>query len=145
MARRAGCRGSLAAAIAVVALALTTPADAEARLGSLTDVFARLGSCWKPPPPRAGDQGMEMTVVLSFRRDGSLLGKPALAYESRSVSDAERSRYEIALAQTLRRCMPMPFTDDLAAAIAGRPLRIRFDVRRTRSTERIPWQTTKTL
>ncbi len=77
---------------------------------------------------------MEITVLFSFRRDGSLLGKPSITYESRDVSDEDRIRYETAVARALQRCTPMPFTDELGGAVAGRPLRMRFNARATKST-----------
>lgn len=123
------------------------PAAAEGPpANTLKEIFGRLGACWLPPPPRPGeDPGMQITVVLSFRRDGSLMGKPSIAYESHEVSDEDRARYETALATTLQRCTPMPFTEELGNAVAGRPLRIRFDARRVKSSERTPWLTTTTL
>ena len=151
MARPVGPRFWLAVAVAVaVAVAATcgfaVPAGAQApAINTLSQLFARLGACWVPPPPSAGDPGIEITVVVSFRRDGSLLGKPSIAYETPTVTDANRTRYEIALAQALQRCTPMPFTDELGGAVAGRPLRIRFDARKLKSTERIPWQPPRTL
>jgi hypothetical protein len=153
MARRR--RSLIAAALATLGIVnlelatvgLATPAAAQdGTVNTLAQLFKRLGSCWRPPPARdLNDPGMQITVVVSFRRDGSLLGRPSIAYETREVSDEDRIRYETALAQTLQRCTPMPFTDELGGAVAGRPLRVLFDARRTKSTERTPWQTTTTL
>lgn len=125
----------LAAAIAVAIQGFAVTAGAQdGSVNTLGQLFKRLGACWLPPPGRAGDPGMEITVLLSFRRDGSLLGKPSITYESRDVSDEDRIRYEAALARTLQRCTPMPFTDQLGGAVAGRPLRMRFNARTTKST-----------
>ncbi len=114
------------------------PAGAREAAGTMVDtlaaLFARLGGCWTPPTPPPGKAGMEITVLLAFRRDGSLLAKPAIVYETRAVSDEERSIYTLAVAAALQRCTPMPFSEGLGNAVAGRPLRIRFDARRTRST-----------
>jgi len=134
MARRA--RFWLVAAAAVAIQGFAAPVGAQdAPVNTLAQLFKRLGACWRSPPPRGGDDpGMEITVVLSFRRDGTLLGKPSIAYETPSVTDEDRIRYETALAKTLQRCTPMPFTDELGGAVAGRPLRMKFDARRTKST-----------
>jgi hypothetical protein len=128
MARRLAPGIWAATALAAAGLSVASPAGAEAPVvNTLAQLFARLGACWKPPPPRIGDDGLQITVVLSFRRDGSLLGKPSIAYETHAATDEDRTRYETALARTLQRCTPMPFTDAMGAAVAGRPLRIRFD------------------
>ena len=34
--------------------------------------------------------------------------------------------YRIAVMETLQRCTPMPFTEGMAGAVAGRPFAIRF-------------------
>ena len=41
-------------------------------------------------------------------------------------TDNDRLLYRIAVMEALQRCTPMPFTEGMAGAIAGRPLAIRF-------------------
>ena len=69
---------------------------------------------------------MQITAMLSFKRNGELLGKPRITYETPGASDDERMSYRVAMAQALRRCTPLRFTDALGGALAGRPLTIRF-------------------
>jgi hypothetical protein len=69
---------------------------------------------------------MQITVMLSFKRNGELLGKPRITYETPNASEDERLSYRVAMAQALTRCMPLQFTDGLGNALAGRPITIRF-------------------
>jgi hypothetical protein len=96
-------------------------------------------------PP--GDPGMQITVLFSFKRNGEILGKPRITFESASASDADRIAYRTAIMETLQRCAPMPFTDSMGGAIAGRLITFRFDDRRNlpKPTEKRAWLTTTTL
>jgi hypothetical protein len=64
---------------------------------------------------------MEMTVRLSFKRSGEIFGA-RLTYETASVSDEDRALYHGALLAALKRCSPLPLSESLGAAIAGRPM-----------------------
>jgi hypothetical protein len=117
----------------------------DVKINTLPQLFARLGSCWKSPALPWGDPGMQITVMVSFKRNGEILGHPKVTYESEYASENSRLIYRTALAEALQRCTPMPFTEELGNAVAGRPLRIRFDARQMKSTEKRSWQTTKIL
>jgi hypothetical protein len=97
-----------------------------APINTIAEVFAALESCWIPPGLDQARAGMQITVLLSFKRSGELLGKPRITYESPNASDDERLSYRVAMAQAIRRCTPLPFSDALGNALAGRPLTIRF-------------------
>jgi hypothetical protein len=90
---------------------------------------------------------MEITVRFAFKRDGSLLGRPQITYETRGAMDEERIIYRTAVMEALQRCAPMPFTSGMGGAIAGRPLTIRFDDRLSppKPKEKRAWLTTTTL
>jgi hypothetical protein len=82
---------------------------------------------------------MQITVQVSFRRNGELLGQPRITFESAGASDDERLAYRIAVAKMLKRCTPVPVTEALGNALAGRPLTIRFvDNRKLRQAENAP-------
>jgi len=98
-------------------------------LDSLKDIFARLHSCWKPPPLSAANP-TDITVIVSFNREGVILGHPRITYESEQASDNDRLRYRIAVMETLQRCTPLPFTEGLGGAVAGRPLAVPFRTRK---------------
>jgi hypothetical protein len=97
-----------------------------APLNTIAEVFAALEACWIPPGLDQARAGMQITVMLSFKRSGEILGKPRITYETREASDDERLSYRVAMAQAIRRCTPLPFTDALGNALAGRLLTIRF-------------------
>ena len=64
---------------------------------------------------------MELTVRLSFKRNGEIFGA-RITYQSHDVSDEERALYYGALLQALKRCSPLPLSESLGEAIAGRPM-----------------------
>jgi hypothetical protein len=101
--------------------------------------MAALRACWVPPPLDQSRAGMQITVQVSFRRNGELLGQPRITFESSGASDDERLAYRIAVAKMLKRCTPVPVTEALGNALAGRPLTIRFvDNRKLRQAENAP-------
>ena len=95
-------------------------------LNTLKDLSAALYACWIPPPIEQSRLGMQITVRMSFKRNGELLGQPKITFESIDASDDQRLAYRAAVAQMLKRCTPLPFTDALGNAVAGRPFTIRF-------------------
>jgi hypothetical protein len=97
-----------------------------APINTIAAVFAALEACWIPPVLEQARAGMQITVLVSFKRSGELLGKPRITYETPEASDDERLAYRVAMAEALRRCNPLPFTDALGNALAGRPLTMRF-------------------
>jgi hypothetical protein len=97
-----------------------------APINTIREVFAALEACWIPPALEQARAGMQITVMLSFKRSGELLGKPRITYETPGASEEERLAYRVAMAEALRRCTPLPFTDALGGALAGRPMTVRF-------------------
>jgi hypothetical protein len=127
------------AAVALAIAAVATPAAAqkpETPLNTLTEVGAALEACWVPPPLEQSRPGMQITVLMSFRRNGELFGQPRITFESPGASDDERLAYRLAVAKTLERCSPLPFSEALGNAMAGRPFTMRFiDNRMLKQTE----------
>ncbi|WFU85158.1 hypothetical protein QA645_21195 [Bradyrhizobium sp. CIAT3101] len=116
-------------AAAVLLFGITGAAAEDAPVNTIQDVFQHLRSCWKPPPPTKA-RPIDITVVVSFNRAGNILGHPRITYESAEASDSDRLQYRIAVMEALQRCTPMPFTDAMAGAAAGRPFAIQFRNRR---------------
>jgi hypothetical protein len=109
----------------------TALAEAEpAPVDSIKDLVARLRTCWKPPPASRATPGIDITVVVSFNRNGNIFGHPKITYESEQATDDDRLNYRIAVMEALQRCTPMPFTEGMAGAVAGRPFAIRFHNRK---------------
>jgi hypothetical protein len=118
-----------------------------AQVNTIKDVFAKLGSCWRPPPPSRANPGIDITVIVSFNRAGEILGHPKITYESEQATENDRLQYRIAVMETLQRCTPMPFTEAMAGAVAGRPFAIRFGNRKLppQPIEKRAWLTPKIL
>jgi hypothetical protein len=128
--------GALAIAVTATSAAAQKP---QAPLNTLKDIGAALQACWVPPPMDQSRPGMQITVLMSFRRNGELFGQPRITFESAGASDDERLAYRIAVAQMLQRCAPLPFTEALGNAMAGRPFRMRLiDERKLKQAENAP-------
>ena len=136
--------------LSMVLLCAASPSAAQAQTGqvdNLKEAFARLRTCWRPPPPSRANPEVEITVIVSFTRDGNILGRPKITYESENATDNDRLEYRVAVMETLQRCTPMPFTDAMGGAVAGRPFAIRFQNRKPppKPIEKRAWLTTTTL
>jgi hypothetical protein len=118
-----------------------------AQVDNIKEAFARLRTCWKPPLASQANPDVEITVIVSFRRDGTILGHPKITYESEHATDNDRLVYRIAVMETLQRCTPMPFTEGMGGAVAGRPFAIRFQNRKPppQPVEKRAWLTTTTF
>jgi hypothetical protein len=129
------CVQVIGGALALAALASDAVAE-PARLSTMKDMGAALQACWVPPPIDQSRPGMQITVQMSFKRNGELLGHPRITFESAGASDDERLAYRLAVAEMLKRCSPLPFTDALGNAVAGRPFTMRFiDDRKLKQAE----------
>jgi hypothetical protein len=98
----------------------------RAPINTLNELEAALLVCWEPPPIEQSRPGMQITVLMSFKRNGELFGQPRIIFQSRDASDAERAPYRTAVAEMLKRCASLPFTEALGNALAGAPLTMRF-------------------
>ena len=125
---------------ALVSVALATGAVAQkptVSLNTLKAIEVALQACWIPPPINQARPGMQITVMMSFNRNGQLFGQPKITFESVGASNDERLAYRIAVAQMLKRCTPLQFTEALGNAVAGRPFRMRLiDARKLKQAYR---------
>jgi hypothetical protein len=117
-----------------------------AEVNNIKEIFAKLYTCWKPPPLALANP-IDITVVVSFNRAGEILGHPRITYESGQATDNDRLMYRVAVMEALQRCSPMPFTDAMAGAIAGRPVAVQFHNRKPppQPTEKKAWLYRKIL
>jgi hypothetical protein len=135
--------GVLLAMLGVAAAIASPPAAAvemkagagvapKAPLNTLKDVADAIGGCWKWPPASEVQGGMELTIIVSFKRSGDILGG-RLSYQTHDVPAEERNLYYGAMMDALKRCSPLPVSASLGQAIAGRPFKFRFkDTRKER-------------
>ena len=100
--------------------------SSRAPINTLNELEAALLDCWVPPPMEQLRPGMQITVLISFKRNGELFGQPRITFQSGDASDAERASYRTAVAETLKRCASLPFTEAFGNGMAGEPLAMRF-------------------
>ena len=121
--------GVVCLGLAVLAAA-TSAAFAAARapkgpLNTLADVHRALRGCWEWPPVGETKVGMDLTIRLSFKGNGEIFGA-RITHQSPDVSDDERALYYGVLMRALSLCSPLPVSESLGNAIAGRPFFFRF-------------------
>lgn len=103
-------------------------------LDTIGDLFAALRACWSPPPSDSAREGMQISVLFSFRKSGEIFAPPRLTFASRGVPADVRNDYLAAIDSSLRQCAPLAFTPALGGAIAGRPIMVRYVDNRTLPT-----------
>ena len=135
-----------AAALLLVPHAICAQAEAQ-QVNTIREAIARFGNCWKPPPASLANPDIDITVIVSFNRAGEILGHPRITYESEQATDNDRLQYRKAVMEALQRCTPMPFTESMAGAVAGRPFAVQFHNRKhpPQPTEKRAWLTPKIL
>src|SRR5215471_9563830 len=100
----------VAALLLIAALGAARAEDKQ--VNTIKEVFARLGTCWKPPPASRA-KAMDITIIVSFNRSGAIMGHPRITYESPEATDRDRLVYRVAVMEALQRCAPMPFTETM--------------------------------
>ncbi len=130
-------RRMMALALVIPLACAALPAHAQQAKGgpinTLQQMYDRIGSCWRNPDLPPGDPGAQITVRFSLKRNGELIGEPNITYETEYVSPEKRQMFRSAVIEALQRCIPLPISDGLGNAIAGRPIAFRFDARRMNS------------
>ncbi len=105
------------AAALAIASGPTPPADTlEALGGALT-------ACFRAPE---GSTGSSITVLVSLKRDGTVLGKPRITFSHLVGRPEDQRSFVRAALDSLASCTPVAVTPALGGAIAGRPFSIRF-------------------
>ena len=135
-------RAHVTAALLLIAALCAAHAE-EKQVNTIKDVFERLGTCWRPPPPSRA-KPMDITIIVSFNRSGAIMGRPRITYESPEADDNDRLAYRVAVMEALQRCTPMPFTESMAGAVAGHPFAIKFHNSR-KPQEKRAWLSPKIL
>jgi hypothetical protein len=109
------------AAVVLPASGRADPAAPKGTLNTMADIQQALRACWQWPPKSEARSGMELTVRVSFKRNGEIFGA-LITFQTANVSEEERAIYHRALLAALSRCSPLPLSESLGEAIAGRPL-----------------------
>ncbi|WP_210483635.1 hypothetical protein [Microvirga antarctica] len=96
------------------------------RIDTLADIFRALGACWQAPAG-SGFSGQEITLRLAFKRNGEVLGRPQITYYRPGAGDQDqREAFTRSVTEAFKRCTPLPFTEKLGGAVAGRLMIFRF-------------------
>jgi hypothetical protein len=136
----------VAALLPVLLIAPLRAQSSPEKVDNIKQAFSRFYSCWKPPPAFKANPDLNVTVIVSFNREGNIQGQPRITYESEQATDNDRLEYRIAVMEALQRCTPMPFTEGMAGAVAGRPFAIRFNRKPPpKPDEKRAWLTPKIL
>jgi hypothetical protein len=129
---RGGQIGPRVVAIAIVALGFGGQAQAgwpgPPLVTRVHGIATGLAACWRP----AHDDD-QVTVRMSFTRDGAVIGEPRIVYARSSGGAADDSGLAQSMLTAVRDCTPLHFSVRLGSAIAGQVLDIRF-VGRNRAT-----------
>jgi hypothetical protein len=109
------------------ALGLAAAGDGEAtRVRTLDEIAPAIVGCWRPPQGLLGFERLEITARFSLRRDGSLMGEPAITFASAEIPPRARELLTRSVREAIRACTPLNLTDGLGQAVAGRPFSVRF-------------------
>jgi hypothetical protein len=73
---------------------------------------------------------MSVTVMLAFTRTGTVLGEPRFTYMTPEATPETRALYQRAVVAAINTCTPLPLSESLGNALAGRPNTMRFIDRR---------------
>ena len=128
-----GARATAVAVAVVVGLGLGAQQAAseaarapEKPINTIREMFDALEACWERPPMHESFPGMDMSVLFAFRRSGELMGPVRVTYLHGNADAVTQHAYGKSIEAAFKRCTPMPFTEGMAGAIAGRPIVKRF-------------------
>lgn len=101
-------------------------------LNTLRDVAMALETCWEAnePPTDKARPGMNVTVMLTFKRSGEIFGEPRFTYITPEATAETRALYQRAVVAAIDACVPLPFSPGLGNALAGSPKIMPFIDRR---------------
>ena len=104
--------------------ALLMPLAANADpLVTMDEVGAAIMSCWNPP---VGVEKSTVTLVFSFKSDGSLVGPPTSTFVNVAGDDQIRQHFIAAAVDAVDQCTPVELSPTLAEGIGGSPFTMQF-------------------
>ncbi|WP_246691810.1 MULTISPECIES: hypothetical protein [unclassified Mesorhizobium] len=69
---------------------------------------------------------MSLTLQFSLRRNGTLIGRPRATYSDLGADPQLSRAFVASILKALDDALPLPFSDSMGGAIAGRMLAPRF-------------------
>ena len=114
---------SLMFVVPVAAFAENRRCNDRKPVNSINEMFSALYACWQPPK---GTAGMSITLRFSLRRDGTLIGKPRTTFTEKINNDELSKAFVVSILEALNKSLPVPFTESMGGAVAGRPMTLRF-------------------
>jgi len=97
------------------------PLDRDHPADRLDEIGPLLSKCLELPPEDEALAGMQVTLKLAFKRNGELLAEPRFTYITHEAPEEVKAAYHDAAINMLKRCTPLPISEALGSAIAGRP------------------------
>ena len=127
MATRASTFLAVAAAVAGINTddAAAQDATSAATINNARGVRADLTACWNALG-EAAPATAQVSVRLSFDRDGKVFGQPLITYVNPAPSEEGREALRDAVARALKLCEPMPLSDTFRDVVAVHPIGVRL-------------------
>jgi hypothetical protein len=100
------------------------PTRPSAPVDTLKDFTDALRHCYSPAPIDDVSQPVDLTFQVSSKRFWRTVWQTARCQFRANRFTEERQRYYLAVAEAVDLCSPMPFTDAMGGASAGRTFRI---------------------
>ena len=148
-------RGRHCALVVLAALVLPCAAAAQdggrlmTSVNTIKEMFSRIDQCYGAALREFGPADMEITVRLSFKRTGEMLGPPRITYESRYSNEEQSGHARTVVMETLKRWARVPFTHSTGGVSRSIPSRSISTIAHLHShpfeTEKRAWLSPKIL
>lgn len=90
---------------------------------NLNEMFDAIYACWVPPEDT---EGLVVTLQFILHKDGQIRGKVVVTAARPQEDSPRRQAFIDSAIDAVKRAAPVPFTEEFASRIAGRPLGPRF-------------------
>jgi hypothetical protein len=117
------------ALLAACSSAAAQETSAKRAVHNLQEMAKALDACVRPLKVSDHYQGIRVAARLGFNTRGRPLGPPQFTYVTPGAPERIKIEYKKAILDALRRCTPLPFSNNLGATIAGVPFVLSFDER----------------
>jgi hypothetical protein len=107
--------------VALAVIASAHGARAASTINNVTDLSRALKACLTSSTVGLRP-GVALSARMGFRRNGELLGKPFISFQTSNMTEEEKESYRVSIADALAQCTPLPFSAFFGNAMAGRPL-----------------------